>query len=82
MLVCVIAVTHLSLHPPQVERPLPWLPCTKLAAWEKVQDKFYNNVLFGAFLIYPLVSLSCLQAFNCHSTLELLGVITVDSRMS
>ena len=54
-------------------------PPERLAAWEKVQDKFYNNVLFGAFLIYPISSLNSLQAFNCHSSL---GVIMVDFRMS
>ena len=54
-------------------------PPERLTAWEKVQDKFYNNVLFGAFLIYPISSLNSLQAFNCHSSL---GVIMVDFRMS
>jgi len=44
-----------------------------------VQDKFFNNVLFGAFLIYPIASLHSLQAFNCHSSL---GVMMMDFRMS
>jgi hypothetical protein len=54
-------------------------PPERLKAWEKVQDKFFNNILFGAFLIYPIVSLNSLQAFNCHSSL---GVMMMDFRMS
>ena len=48
-----------------------WTP-ERRQAWEAVQDRFYSNLLFGAFLIYPISSLNCLQAFNCHQTL---GVI-------
>jgi len=55
-----------------------WTP-ERLAAWEAVLDRFFNNILFGAFLIYPIASLICLQAFNCHSTL---GVINADFRMT
>ena len=46
--------------------------------FETLQDRFYNNVLFGAFLIYPIASLCSLQAFNCNSTL---GVLNIDMRM-
>jgi len=44
-----------------------WTP-ERLEAWEKLLDRFYQNVLFGAFLIYPIASLNSLQAFNCHTT--------------
>jgi len=43
-----------------------------------LQDRFYNNVLFGAFLIYPIASLCSLQTFNCNPTL---GVLNIDMRM-
>lgn len=43
-----------------------------------LQDQFFNNFLFGAFLIYPIASLSSLQAFNCHETLD---VVRSDMRM-
>ena len=48
-----------------------WTP-ERLEIWESLLDRFYGNVLFAAFLLYPIVSKECLQAFNCHQTLDVL----------
>lgn len=50
----------------------------RMDAWESLMDGFYNNLLFGAFLIYPMASLNSLQAFNCQKTL---GVLNADFRI-
>ena len=44
----------------------------RLETWDSLLDSFYGNVLFGAFLVYPIVSKESLQAFNCHQTLDIL----------
>jgi hypothetical protein len=54
-----------------------WTP-ERCVVWEELLDRFYGNVLFGAFLIYPVASLNSLQAFNCHKTL---GVLHADYRI-
>jgi hypothetical protein len=54
-----------------------WTP-ERCEVWEELLDRFYGNVLFGAFLIYPVASLNSLQAFNCHKTL---GVLHADYRI-
>lgn len=50
----------------------------RMEIFETLQDRFYNNVLFGAFLIYPIASLCSLQTFNCNSSL---GVLNIDMRL-
>jgi hypothetical protein len=54
-----------------------WTP-ERCVVWDELLDRFYGNVLFGAFLIYPVASLNSLQAFNCHRTL---GVLNADYTM-
>ena len=56
---------------------LGWSAAT-IEVFSALQDQFFNNFLFGAFLIYPIASLSSLQAFNCHETLD---VVRSDMRM-
>jgi len=55
-----------------------WTDATK-EQFASLKDQFFNNFLFGAFLIYPIASLSSLQAFNCHETLK---VVRADMRMA
>ena len=43
-----------------------------------LEDQFFANLLFMSFLIYPICSLTTLQAFDCHETLN---VVRVDFRM-
>lgn len=44
-----------------------------------LEDQFFTNLLFMSFLIYPICSLTSLQAFDCHETLN---VVRVDMRMN
>lgn len=56
-----------------IARVRGWTPA-RHQTYEALKDRFFNNVLFGAFLIYPTASLQSLQAFNCHPTLGVIGV--------
>ena len=45
--------------------------------WQQACDNFYTNMMFFLFIIYPVVSISTMRAFNCDSNLGLLKVITL-----
>ena len=38
------------------------------AVWETVTDSAWKNIMFWIFLVYPIVSLTTLQAFDCQPT--------------
>jgi hypothetical protein len=38
----------------------------KAGIWEAVADASWKNIMFWVFLVYPIVSLTTLQAFNCE----------------
>ena len=38
----------------------------KAAIWDSVIDALWKNVMFWLFLVYPIVSLTTLQAFDCE----------------
>jgi hypothetical protein len=54
-----------------------WSP-ERRVKYETLKDGFYSNILFMAFLIYPISSLTSLQTFSCHGTL---GLLNSDLRM-
>ena len=40
--------------------------------WRHTLDKFWTNMMFVLFLIYPIVSIATMRAFNCDPNLGLL----------
>ena len=46
------------------------------AQWEAASDAAWKNIMFWLFLVYPVVSLSTLQAFDCQP--QGLGLLAVD----
>eukprot|EP00291_Cryptomonas_curvata_P017050 CAMPEP_0172169214 /NCGR_PEP_ID=MMETSP1050-20130122/10581_1 /TAXON_ID=233186 /ORGANISM="Cryptomonas curvata, Strain CCAP979/52" /LENGTH=1462 /DNA_ID=CAMNT_0012840247 /DNA_START=2726 /DNA_END=7114 /DNA_ORIENTATION=+ len=50
------------------------------ASYRTTVDFFWNNIMFLAFLVYPMVSLMTLQAFNCQPLG--LGLLAADYRES
>jgi hypothetical protein len=45
---------------------------------EATIDRFWNNIIFAYFVLYPVVSTSALQAFNCQPAG--LGLLSSDYR--
>jgi hypothetical protein len=51
----------------------------KPAQWEAASNAAWKNMMFWVFLVYPVVSLTTLQAFDCQP--EGLGLLAVDRNM-
>jgi hypothetical protein len=42
------------------------LHCTAITRWHDAVDRFYRNLIFALFLLYPMLALSTMSVLNCE----------------